>query len=81
MQKFGSMSGMKSAMARLDRTVRTNDMIARFDLSGQTVPVRRKDWRMRLYDLINDPKSGPAGAVTYIILMSLVSYKVCKFLV
>ena len=27
---------------------------------------------MRLYDLINDPKSGPAGAVTYIILMSLV---------
>ena len=72
MQKFGSMSGMKSAMARFDRTVRTNDMIARFDLSGQTVPVRRKDWRMRLYDLINDPKSGPAGAVTYIILMSLV---------
>ena len=72
MQKFGSMSGMKSAMARFDRTVRTNDMIARFDLSGRTVPVRRKDWRMRLYDLINDPKSGPAGAVTYIILMSLV---------
>lgn len=65
MQKFGSMSGMKSAMARFDRG-------AKFDLSGKTAPVRRKDWRVRLSDLINDPKSGPAGAVTYIILMSLV---------
>ena len=72
MQKIGSMSGVKSAMARFDRSVRTNDMVARFDLSGQTAPMRRKDWRKRMYDLINHPKSGPAGAVTYIILMGLV---------
>ena len=62
LQKFGSMTTL-------------NNAVARFDLSGRAgVDFREhhKNWKIRVHDLINDPKSSPLGAFIYFILMGLV---------
>jgi hypothetical protein len=55
--------------------VNLNAAAARFDLTGRTGTYWReqhKNWRFRVHDLINDPKSSHFAAFIYIILMGLV---------
>ena len=62
LQKFGSMTTL-------------NNAVARFDLSGRAGADFRehhKNWKIRVHDLINEPKSSNLGAFIYIILMGLV---------
>jgi hypothetical protein len=52
-----------------------NNAVARFDLSGRAGADFRehhKNWKIRVHDLINEPKSSNLGAFIYIILMGLV---------